>query len=133
MKKIKMDKIIKPLLNEDGTQVIRKIKNGEWYFNNDRFLEWCNSIDDSTLKYPIYYAEEWMPEENENYWYYSFDDYTNYTTKYQPNCSKSDRRRISIGNVFKTQEEAMDIKNILKIFDNMKKYYQVEIEVQNEN
>lgn len=117
-----MSKIIKPLLNEDGTQVVRELQEGEYYYDTEdyKYIYW--NLKSSNAKFAIYYAEEWRPEENEIYWYFSFDDNTAYSTNYNPEFSGLDRQRILIGNFFESEEQANN--NIIKVLDNMKKYYE---------
>lgn len=119
-----MSKIIKPKLNPDGSPVIDFVRFNDWYFSNisDELSQWKIEHQSSDSQMPIYYAEEWRPKENEIYWYFSFDDNTAYSTNYNPEFSGLDRQRILIGNFFESEEQANN--NIIKVLDNMKKYYE---------
>jgi hypothetical protein len=115
-----MSKIIKPLLNEDGTQVKRPIVVGEYYHSLlcDDYLQW--KTKETTVSYLIYYAEDWKPKENEMYYYFNFLHNFVGTNYY---CSfTSDQIYIEIGNCFRTREEAEQA-DIQTILDNLKTYY----------
>lgn len=131
-----MSKIIKPKVNEKGEPVIDFVKKGDWYFTYGdtlrNFAEWIPA-NPSIDKVPIYYAEEWRPKVNENYWYCRLHSIGCLSTQYMPSVSNDDKLRISAGNCFQTQAEAEDVNNILKVLDNMKKYYEGKLtEVKNE-
>ena len=124
-----MDKIIKPLLNEDGTQVIRIVKKGDWYYL-PYLKTYKECLVDSIVftAEPIYYEEKWEPKEGELYWFYNFH-YEN-AIIYKRN-SYMDALNLVVGNCFQTKAEAEDINNILTVLDNMKAYYQKKQEAKN--
>ena len=115
-----MGKIIKPLLNEDGTQVVSFAKAGDWYVEGHTYYLWEGFPSEELM--PIYYEEKWKPADEELYCYYHFN--CDLITMGHNCGSTMDIFNIKIGNCFKTHAEAKDINNILKILDNMKKYYQ---------
>ena len=119
-----MTKIIKPLLNADGTQVQRLPQKEDWYYiySIGEFRK-CDSIY-CNIVVPIYYEEKWKPKENEFYWFYCFSFSNPVCTVFNSSNIYDDTKRLSLGNCFQTKEEAEDINNILKVLDNMKKYYQ---------
>ena len=119
-----MTKIIKPLLDENGCHIKRPIKVGEYYYSlleDDYVL--CKTKG-RTLNYHIYYEEKWKPKEDEFYWFYCFSFSNPVCTVFNSSNIYDDTKRLSLGNCFQTKEEAEDINNILKVLDNMKKYYQ---------
>lgn len=116
-----MSKIIKPLLNADGTQVRRPIKVGEYYysFSWDEYEQCKESMEGAV--YPIYYAEQWYPYENEKYYYYNLHLSEAIRTFYSEN-DLFHKMNIKIGNCFRTKEEAEQA-DIQQILDNLKEYY----------
>ena len=123
-----MSKIIKPLLNEDGTQVKRALKKGEWYYSivHCDYAQWYK--DTCEFQYLVYYEEKWKPKENEFYWFYNF--LIEKAINYKRN-TYTDVLSVEVGNCFQTEEEAEDINNILTVLDNMKAYYQKKQEAKN--
>ena len=117
-----MSKIIKPLLNEDGTQVVRELQEGEYYYDTEdyKYIYW--DLKSSNAKFAIYYAEEWRPEGGETYFYYHLQKEQTFETKMYND--DTDTYNLKFKNIFQTQAEAEDINNILKVVDNMKKYYE---------
>jgi len=119
-----MSKIIKPLLNADGTQVKRKLVKGDWYYMEsiDKYEEWVWE-EVSSITTCIYYAEEWKPKQGE---YYCFIRYWNNgevtVSRYSPNVDSVDKLNAEIGNGFRTKEEAEQA-DIQQILDNLKEYY----------
>jgi len=116
-----MSKIIKPLLNADGTQVKRKLQKGEWYFRllDDAYVE-CSTPEIFSSIYPIYYAEDWKLKENEMYYYYNFH-FCEVISTYHTN-NLFDKTNIATDNCFRTREEAEQA-DIQTILDNLKTYY----------
>ena len=115
-----MSKIIKPLLNEDGTQVKRPIEVGEYYYSllYDDYAQ-CETEREGIV-YLIYCEEKWKPKEHEMYYffdlYYCEINIRNY-------CNLPvDNMNIEIGNYFRTKEEAEQA-DIQVILDNLKEYY----------
>ena len=119
-----MTKIIKPLVNADGTQVVRKLQKGDWHLTSgtNHYTEWTN--EESYSIFAIYYAEEWKPKEGGFYWFYCFSFSKPVCTVFNSSNIYDDTKRLSLGNCFKTKAEAEDVNNILTVLDNMKKYYQ---------
>lgn len=117
-----MSKIIKPKLNPNGSQVIDYAKKGDWYFiYGYNFGEW-SSANPSMDKVPIYYAEEWRPKKNEAYYYFHLQTEKPLSTiMYNDDV---DTHNLKFGNYYQTLKEAENPENILKVLDNMKKYYQ---------
>ena len=115
-----MDKIIKPLLDENGQHIRRKLKEGDYYWAEGlkTFIQY--KFWTSELEHFVYYEEKWKPKENEFYWFYNFL-YEN-AIEYKRN-SYTDALNLAVGNCFQTKEEAEDITNILTVLNNMKKYY----------
>ncbi len=124
-----MNKIIKPLLDENGQHIRRKLKEGEYYWDKDlnKFIYW--NMNASAMEYFVYYEEQWKPKQNEYYWFYNFL-YEN-AIEYKRN-SYTDATNLAVGNCFQTKEEAENITNILKVLDNMKEYYQKKQEGKND-
>lgn len=117
-----MTKIIKPKLNPDGTQVIDFAKAGDWYVEGYQYYLWEGFRSEELM--PIYYEEKWKPKEDEFYWFYCFSFSNPVCTVFNSSNIYDDTKRLSLDNCFQTKEEAEDINNILKVLDNMKKYYQ---------
>lgn len=116
-----MEKIIKPLLDENGQHIRRRLKEGDWYWEIAMKIFRIWDLNTSANEYFIYYEEKWKPKEGEFYWFYNFL-YEN-AIEYKRN-SYTDALNLRLGNCFQTKEEAENITNILKVLDNMKKYYQ---------
>ncbi len=116
-----MSKIIKPLLNEDGTQVKRKLQKGEWFFRliDNAYVE-CSTPEIFVSIYPIYYAEDWKPKEDERYYYYNI----HFCYEISTYCTNNlfDKMNIETGNCFRTEEEAEQA-DIQQILENLKQYY----------
>ena len=123
-----MNKIIKPLLDENGQHIRRKLKEGDYYWDKDlnKYVYW--HINTSVMDYFVYYEEKWKPKEGEFYWFYNFL-YEN-AIEYKRN-SYTDALNLAVGNCFQTKAEAEDIDNILTVLDNMKAYYQKKQEAKN--
>jgi len=117
-----MSKLIKPLLNDDGTQVRRKLLKGDWYYMEsiDKYEEWV-SEEVSSITTCIYYAEDWKPKEDELYYYYSIHHCEPILSWYNENILKH-KINIAINNCFRTKQEAEQA-DIQQILDNLKEYY----------
>ena len=119
-----MSKIIKPKLNPDGSPVIDFVRFNDWYFSNifDELLQWKIEHQSSDSKMPIYYAEEWRPKKSETYFYYHLQKERAFETKMYND--DTDTYNLKFENYFQTLQEATEVSNILKVIDNMKKYYE---------
>jgi hypothetical protein len=116
-----MSKIIKPLLNADGTQVKRKLVKGDWYYSFalDNFSQWYQ--DGSAFEYLVYCEDKWKPKENEMYYYCSFH-HCGVVSTYYSNDYLFHRTNIVIGNCFRTRKAAEQA-DIQVILENLKQYY----------
>jgi len=116
-----MNKIIKPLLNENGVHIKRKLQKGDYYWDTrlNNFIYWA--LDTSDFEYFIYYAESWRPKENEMYYYCSFH-HCGVVSTYYSNDYLFHRTNIVIGNCFRTRKAAEQA-DIQQILDNLKEYY----------
>lgn len=123
-----MNKIIKPLLDENGQHIRRKLKEGDYYWGtgSKTFIQY--NFGTSELEHFVYYEEKWKPKENEFYWFYNF--LIEKANIYKRN-TYTDVLSVEVGNCFQTKAEAEDINNILTVLDNMKAYYQKKQEVKN--
>jgi len=126
-----MSKIIKPLLNEDGTQVKRKLVKGDWYYLDaiDKYEEWVWE-EVSPKNICIYYAEKWKPKENDKYYYYNVY-FGEAISTYYVEDSLFHQINIETGNCFRTREEAEQA-DIQVILDNLKQYYKNKEAISNE-
>jgi len=117
-----MSKLIKPLLNEDGTQVKRKLVKGDWYYMEsiDKYEEWVWE-EVSLINTCIYYAKDWKEKEGEEYHYFNVMQNRVYSTYYDSRYF-TDRLNIETGNCFRTKEEAEQA-DIQQILENLKQYY----------
>lgn len=123
-----MNKIIKPLLDENGQHIRRKLKEGDYYWGTGSKTFIRYNLGTSELEHFVYYEEKWKPKENEFYWFYNF--LIEKANIYKRN-TYTDVLNLAVGNCFKTKAEAEDINNILTVLDNMKAYYQKKQEVKN--
>lgn len=117
-----MSKLIKPLLDENGMQVRRRLSKGDWFYieSLDKYECWTlNGI--SLMNTCIYYAEKWKPYENDKYYYYNVY-FCEAISTYYGEDSLFHQINIEIGNCFRTKEEAEQA-DIQQILENLKMYY----------
>lgn len=122
-----MKKIIKPKVDKDGAPIIDFLSYGDYAFTgfkDNPYYMWESKFPNNQ-PVPIYYEENLTPKVGERY--YACNIYGGAVIKCINENDAGDLKYFKFDNCFSTEEEANDVKNILKVLKNMEKYYENKI------